>query len=195
MGVEVRSLKGAALEAHLDDVAALRIKVFRDWPYLYDGSPAYERRYLAPYIESWDAIVVGAFAGENLVGASTGTPLADHADDFAAALADTGYDISRTFYCAESVLLPAFRGQGIGHSFFDQREAHARNLGFEACCFCSVIRPLDHRARPACYRPLDGFWTARGYTALPGVTAQFSWKDVGDDAETVKVLQVWMRRL
>ena len=36
--VEVRALTGAELEAHLDDVARLRIAVFRDWPYLYDGT-------------------------------------------------------------------------------------------------------------------------------------------------------------
>ena len=32
--IEVRALTGAALDAALDDVAALRIAVFRDWPYL-----------------------------------------------------------------------------------------------------------------------------------------------------------------
>ena len=31
-------LSGAALLPHLDDVARLRIAVFRDWPYLYDGT-------------------------------------------------------------------------------------------------------------------------------------------------------------
>ena len=28
------------------------------------------------------------------------------------------------------------------------------------------------------YRPLDSFWRARGYAPLPGVIAEFSWKDV-----------------
>jgi hypothetical protein len=33
--VEIRALQGAELEAHLDDVARLRITVFRDWPYFF----------------------------------------------------------------------------------------------------------------------------------------------------------------
>ena len=33
-GIEIRALTGAALEAALDDVARLRIAVFREWPYL-----------------------------------------------------------------------------------------------------------------------------------------------------------------
>ncbi|MCA1775426.1 MAG: GNAT family N-acetyltransferase, partial [Loktanella sp.] len=79
MSLTVRALTGAALEAALPDVARLRIAVFRDWPYLYDGDLAYEEGYLQSYRDSASAIVVGAFDGDRLVGAATGTPLADHA--------------------------------------------------------------------------------------------------------------------
>jgi len=191
----VRALTGAALDAALDDVARLRITVFRDWPYLYDGDAAYERAYLQAYRDSDRAILVGAFDGETLVGASTGAPLSDHADDFAAAFADQPYALSDIFYCAESVLLPAYRGRGIGHQFFDFREAHARTLGFTYSAFCGVIRPDDHPARPDAYRPLDSFWKARGYQPLPGAVAQFAWKDLGQTSATLKPLQFWIRAL
>jgi len=191
----VRALTGPALEAALDDVARLRISVFRDWPYLYDGDLDYERGYLQSYRDSDRAIVVGAFDGERLVGAATGAPLADHAEDFAAAFDGTGLDLSQIFYCAESVLLPDYRGQGVGHAFFDLREDHARALGFAKSAFCGVQRPDDHPMRPADYRPLDPFWSARGYAPLPGVIARFSWKDLGEDSETLKPLQFWIRDL
>lgn len=193
LGVE--TLTGAALEAALDDVARLRIEVFRSFPYLYDGDFDYERRYLEPYRESDRAILVGAFDGARLVGAATGTPLSDHAADFAAAFAGTGLDLSTVFYCAESVLLPGYRGRGVGHRFFDLREAHARRLGFARVCFCAVVRPEDHPLRPMDYRPLDPFWHGRGYAQLPGVVAQFAWKDIDEQAETGKPLQFWMREL
>ncbi|MDA7963164.1 GNAT family N-acetyltransferase [Ruegeria sp.] len=191
----VRALTGAALEGALDDVARLRIEVFRAWPYLYDGDLAYERTYLQSYRDSDKAIVVGAFDDDRLIGASTGAPLIDHAEDFAAAFDDTGLDLGEIFYCAESVLLPDYRGQGVGHKFFDLREAHARNLGFTKCAFCGVQRPADHPMRPAEYRPLDAFWRARGYAPLDGVVAQFSWKDIGEAGETLKPLQFWIRDL
>lgn len=193
--IRVETLTGARLDSALDDVAALRIAVFRDFPYLYDGDMAYERRYLASYSESPRAVLVGAFDGDRLVGAATGTPLADHADDFAAAFASTGIALEDVFYCAESVLLPDYRGQGIGHRFFDAREDHARALGFVNSAFCAVIRPADHPARPADYRPLDGFWTGRGYAPLAGAVAEFSWKDKDLPTETRKPLQVWIRKL
>ena len=77
--ITVRPLTGAALDAALDDVARLRIAVFRAWPYLYDGDLDYERRYLKAYRQSAHAVLVGAFDGADLVGAATGTPLAGNA--------------------------------------------------------------------------------------------------------------------
>ncbi|MEQ9694625.1 GNAT family N-acetyltransferase [Shimia sp. SDUM112013] len=193
--IETRVLTGAALDGALDDVARLRIEVFRAFPYLYDGDFAYERNYLSTYRESPCAVLVGAFDGPRLVGAATGTPLADHAEDFAAAFAGRAIDMEKVFYCAESVLLPEYRGRGIGHAFFDHREAHARSHGFAHATFCAVIRPNDHPRRPKDYTALDDFWSRRGYHPLEGVIAAFSWKDLGDDAETRKPLQFWWRDL
>ena len=193
--IEARVLTGEALDAALDDVAKLRIEVFRAFPYLYDGDLAYERDYLQTYRDSDRAVLVGAFDGSTLIGAATGTPLADHADDFAAAFAQTGLDLAAIFYCAESVLLPGYRGQGIGHAFFDQREAHARAHGFQKAAFCGVVRPLDHPLRPSDYAPLDPFWKKRGYAPLEGVVASFNWKDIDQPDETAKPLQFWIRDL
>ncbi|HPD91669.1 MAG: GNAT family N-acetyltransferase [Rhodobacter sp.] len=193
--MRVQALSGAALEAALDDVARLRIAVFRDWPYLYDGDLDYERAYLAPYRDNPRAVLAGAFDGPRLVGAATGTPMEDHAEDFAAPFAQTGIPLSDIFYCAESVLLPEFRGQGVGHRFFDIREGQARSLGRPHVAFCAVQRPADHPARPAGYRPLDAFWRARGYAPLPGVIATFRWRDLGDSMDSAKPLQFWMRDL
>jgi len=193
--IAVRTLTGAAVEAALDDLARLRIDVFRAWPYLYDGDLAYERTYMASYRDSAGAILVGAFDGAQLVGAATGTPMTDHADDFAAPLEAAGYDLDQVFYCAESVLRPEYRGRGIGHRFFDAREAHARVLGARFSAFCGVQRPKDHPQADPEYRPLDGFWRKRGYTPLEGAVARFRWRDIGENEQTEKPLQVWMKAL
>ncbi|MGB7268928.1 MAG: GNAT family N-acetyltransferase [Albidovulum sp.] len=190
---EVLSPEGFA--ACIDDVARLRIAVFRDWPYLYDGDLDYERRYLATYKSSPNAIVIGAFEGTRLVGAATGTPMEDHGDEFGAAFAETGLDLHDIFYCAESVLLPEYRGRGLGHAFFDLREAKARSIGRRYCAFCRVLRPDDHPMHPPNYRPLDGFWEKRGYAPLFGALAEYAWKDLDEADETAKTMQFWMREL
>ena len=192
---EVRALTGPELEAHLEDVAQLRIAVFADWPYLYDGTLAYEREYLKTYRNNPGALLVGAFVAGGLVGASTSTLMEDHAEAFSDPLRKIGLPVSEILYGAESVVLPQYRGQGLGHRFFDLREAHAAALGRRYVAFCSVVRGADHPMRPESYRTNDAFWRGRGYAPLPGVLAEFSWKDVGDRGDSVKPLQFWMRAL
>lgn len=197
MTVEVEALTGAAARALLPDVARLRIEVFRDWPYLYEGTDAYEEEYLAKFAAADGAVVVAARDGGKVVGAATAVPMASgHAEELVEPLASAGYDISRIFYLGESVLLPDYRGRGLGHAFFDHREARARALsGFTHSLFCGVVRPETHPLKPAGYLPLDGFWRKRGYTPLQGIIGSLAWRDMGEAAETAKPMQYWMRAL
>lgn len=195
MSLDMRVLTDAALAGALEDVAKLRIAVFRDWPYLYDGDLDYERRYLAGYATTPSAVLVGAFDGARLVGAATGMMLLDADPSFAGPFADQPYDPETVFYCAESVLLPAYRGQGVGHRFFDLREDHARARGAAHAAFCAVQRPADHPLRPDTPRDLAPFWRARGYTPLGDVIAHFDWTDIGAPAPSSKPLMFWIRSL
>lgn len=191
--MRVEALTGEALDAALADLAALRIEVFRAWPYLYEGDPGYETHYLRSYRDNPRAVLIAARDAGRIVGAATGMPLADHAD--ASQMRGPLPQVEQVFYCAESVLLPDYRGRGLGHVFFDRREAFARQAGFAFSAFCGVVRPDDHPLKPAAYRPLDGFWRKRGYAPVEGAMVRFSWQDVDQETETEKPLQVWLRRL
>lgn len=193
--IDVRALEGAEIDGHIDAVAALRLAVFRDWPYLYDGQLAYERQYVASYRDHPGALLVAAFEDGRLVGASTSTPLEDLTAEFASPFFDRGIPRDHVLWGPESALLPDWRGRGIGHRFFALREAHARALGRTHVAFASILRPASHPARPEGARTNDAFWARQGYATLPGVVVEFSWRDVGDTVETVKPLQVWMKAL
>ena len=195
MSLAVRPLTGAALQAALPDLARLRIAVFAAWPYRYAGSEDYEREYLAEFTASPDAVLVAAYDGERIVGAATASPLIAQDDYIRAPFMAAGIDPAGVFYFGESVLLPDYRGQGIGHAFFDQREAAARAWGAAQASFCAVVRPEDHSARPVDYVPLDAFWTKRGYAPVPGLVGSFEWQDQGEAVETAKPMQYWMRTL
>lgn len=195
MAVTVEPVTDEGIERVIDALAALRIAVFADWPYLYDGDLAYEAAYLREFAAAPGAVLVLARDGERIVGAATASPLAAQSAEIRAPFEARGYDISGIFYFGESVLLPKYRGQGIGHAFFDHREAQARRCDARLACFASVMRPADHPARPADYRPLDAFWRARGYAPVPGLAIGMAWKDHGETAESDKRLGVWIREL
>ncbi|UPG93190.1 GNAT family N-acetyltransferase [Luteibacter aegosomatissinici] len=196
-GITVTTYVGQAILSVVDELAGLRIAVFRDWPYLYDGDRDYERDYLAAYAASPRSVCVVARspAGE-AIGASTGIPLADDGEAFHAPFLAHGMPLDSVFYFGESVLLAPWRGRGAGHAFFDAREAHARRCGdFRYTAFCSVRRdPADGRA-PEGYRPNNAFWRGRGYEPVPGMSCTLSWKEHGDTAATPHVLDFWMREL
>ncbi|MET0327581.1 MAG: GNAT family N-acetyltransferase [Luteimonas sp.] len=193
--LDVRVLSGDALQPWLDAVARLRMTVFRDWPYLYEGDGDYERGYLDAYARSPRSVFVLAFAGDEVVGASTGLPLADDEAAFQAPFVDQDVAVDRVFYFGESVLLPRWRGRGVGHRFFDLREAHARALGgFDMTAFAAVDRAGDDPRRPAGHRDNDVFWTGRGYVRQPGMTMLLRWNEV-DVGEVPHPLTFWTRPL
>lgn len=192
----LQRLSGDKLNQYIPALARLRIQVFRDWPYLYDGDLAYEEKYLQTYIEAPDSVIVLAFDGDRVVGASTGIPLEHETDEVKAPFINAGFDIDRIFYCGESVLLSQYRGQGAGVAFFDHREAHAREIGgFDYSCFCGVQRPDTHPRRPADYVPLDNFWSKRGYQKHDELNTTFSWKELDETQESPKPMTFWMKKL
>lgn len=193
-GIAIRPLTGEEIAAGLGDLADLRIRVFAAYPYLYDGDAAYEAEYLREYAAAPDAVLVAAFDGDRVVGAATAAPMLHQKAEFRAPFEARGLDVARLFYFGESVLLPEYRGHGIGHAFFDHREAQARRCGADAACFAAVIRPGDHPARPAGYIPLDAFWTKRDYAPIAGLVTELGWKEHGEDGESVKPMQYWLRQ-
>ena len=191
MTVSVRPLIAGEIEAALPALGALRIAVFREWPYLYEGSEAYERDYVRAFAEAPDAVLVAAFDGDAIVGAATASPMAAQDAEVLACFPEP----AGHFYFGESVLLPEYRGRGIGHAFFDRREAHAKACGAKIAAFCGVVRRDDHPLRPGDFRPLDAFWRGRGYAPVAGMIATYSWKDIDQPAETPHPMQFWTRAL
>jgi GNAT superfamily N-acetyltransferase len=192
--VTIHEIAGAELEPWLDALGGLRIRVFREFPYLYDGTPDYEREYLGIYQRSSRSRIFLAVAADgSLIGATTCMPLAEEAPEFRKPFLDAERGVDDCLYFGESIVLPEWRGMGLGKEFFARREQHARRLGLTHTAFCAVDRPDDHPLRPPEYRPLDGFWTALGYAKQPDLQAVFPWKEITEQSESSKTLTFWTK--
>ncbi|WP_290637916.1 GNAT family N-acetyltransferase [Aquisalimonas sp.] len=189
-------LYGAGLGRRLDDIARLRMTVFREWPYLYEGDEEYERRFLQIYVDSPRSFALTVLDGDAVVGVTTAMPLTDEEQEIQQPFVDAGIDVQRVFYFAESVLLPEYRGHGLYRQFFREREALAGSFGdYDRVAFCAVQRPDDHPMKPANHQPLDPVWRHFGYQPRPELVAYFPWPDIGEREETQKPLQFWLKPL
>lgn len=190
--LQIITVTGPALAPHVPALTRLRLAVFAEWPYLYDGVESDEERYLGSYANSPGAAIVLALVDGVAVGAATCQPMAEAAPSVRAC----GLDPATHAYFGESVLLPAYRGRGVGVAFFAAREAHARALGHAHAAFCAVVRNQNDPRRPPDYTPLDGFWRKRGYTPRPELSCIMHWAEPGDDGrESPHALSFWVKTL
>lgn len=195
MSVLVRAYTGDDVTRIIPELSRLRVTIFADFPYLYEGSAEYEAEYLSVYARSEGAIVVVAEDDGKIVGASTGIPLSHEPESLRRTFEEHGYDVGSIFYGGESVLSPSHRGQKIYGRFLAAREEHARALGMSLLTFCAVERAPDHPLRPEGYVPLDGVWKYFGYAPRPELRAVMRWRDRGDAAESDHAMSFWTKTL
>lgn len=185
---------GLQIKKLLNELGHLRVQVFRDFPYLYDGSMEYEGEYLELYVKNEDSYVFAVFDGDIMVGATTAIPLKHTHHELKAAFQANGYNIEEIMYFGESVLLKEYRGQGIGHLFFDKREAYTKAMGnYKVTAFGSVDRPANHPLKPEGYQPNDVFWTKRGYVEQPNLHCNMLWKDIDSTSDSNKSFTFWTK--
>ena len=188
-------VQGAVIASRLEPLATLRLQVFRDWPYLYEGSMDYERHYLETYSRCPDSLAVLAWGGQTCIGATTALPLREAGPEMQEPFLRADIDTSDILYFGESVVLSPYRGRGVGLRFFAERETHARRLGLRRCAFCAVDRPERHPLKPAGYVSNDAFWQRRGYQRQPQLVCHFDWQDLGEPAPSRHPLTYWLKTL
>lgn len=198
--LKVETFKGKEVQKYIPEIVKLRIEVFAEWPYLYEGNPLNEEKYLKKFAKKFtlcdESVMVVAFDGDKVVGVSSGLPLENEDIAVTKPFKESGKNIKDYFYFSESVLKKAYRGRGLGHKFFDEREKHVKGLGrFKKICFCAVIRDENDPRKPGGYFQLDNFWKKRGYEKKRELIAYFSWKEHGDDKETEKPLCCWTKEI
>ncbi|KZM39819.1 hypothetical protein OA92_18780 [Marinomonas sp. SBI22] len=186
---------GPAMQAYLPDMARLRLKVFYDYPYLYEGEIEYEADYLQAYLAKPDCFFVLALDKGVVVGAASCLPLSHAKTEFQQPFLKAGWDLSKGFYFAESVLLPEYRGQGAGSIFFRLREEIAlQQEQYKYLAFCTVDRQNYTELKPENYHTLDNFWHLQGFKATE-LTARFAWRDRGEPRASMKNMPFWIKSI
>ncbi len=179
----------------LDALATLRLDIFKEYPYLYQGRREDELAYLRSYAEKPEACVILASDGTEVIGAATGMPLIHEDAQLRDAFAGSGYPLESIYYVGELLLQPAYRSAGLGQKLLTQMERHIRSLGhFQQLTCATVERPDNHPLRPDDAIPISRFLARTGFVHLPGVTTRFTWRET-DGVKREHTMQFWIKDL
>lgn len=188
-------LTGAAIADAVNELATLRLDIFPEYPYLYQGRREDELTYLATYAEAPDACVILARDGLTVVGAATGMPLIHEDAQMIDALNGTPFPLDEVYYVGELLFYPAYRNGGLGRRLLNRLESHIRSLGRYRTLTCATVeRPDDHPLRPHDYLPITRFLARTGFLRLSGVTTSFAWRET-DGVKRDHPMQFWSKEL
>lgn len=194
---EIHQFRGSEARHLINELASLRLDVFSEYPYLYEGSLDYEKKYLETYFSAKNSciILVKDKEDDTWIGASTGIWAIEEEESFRLPFVRYGFDPKEIFYFGESVLLKKYRGMGLGKIFFQERERFAGNIsGIKYLSFCAVVRD-NHPLKPSDYVPLNNFWKNHGFEEIAGLTTTYEWMDKGDSLPTEKKMQFWLKKI
>jgi GNAT superfamily N-acetyltransferase len=188
-------LTGTAIVGAVDDLATLRLEIFPEYPYLYQGRREDELAYLGSYAEAPDACVILACYGLTVIGAATGMPLVHEDAWMRDAFAGTTFPLNEVYYVGELLFRPDYRNCGLGRKLLDRLENHIRSLdGYRYLTCATVERPDDHPLRSRDYIPITRFLARTGFDRLLGVTTSFMWRET-DGVTRDHPMQFWSKEL
>jgi GNAT superfamily N-acetyltransferase len=177
-------LTGPQLQPYINDIAALRISIFRDYPYLYDGDIQTEIDYLKSYSKSANSILVLVEDHKKVVGAVTGLPLAE-VDETLLTPFEKNSSLHSIFYLGEILLLKEYRGKGVGHQMYRMFEDLVRQKKqFQKIAIAEVMRDPHDPRQPKNYISVHELWKKLGYARHPEMVIQASYKEI-DSTEKI----------
>lgn len=190
----IHTLANHQIAQNIEDIARLRIDIFREYPYLYDGDFKYEANYLSKFAHVSNSVLIVLKDNEHIVGSITGLPLQYEDSDIQAPWIDKGLAIKHVYYFSEILIYPKYRGKGIGQQLFAQAEATVTALNQYHCfSLATIIRPKHHPSSPYNYKNVEDFWTKNGYQKQEHLICHITWKEIGETNESPKPLVFWTK--
>lgn len=192
----IQVVRGSEITPYLRTIADLRIKVFSEYPYLYDGDLKTENEYLNMYREKEGTLLVAAKDHGNVIGLILGTPYKELPDDYQQPFVKKSIKTDPIYYLGDIILLKEYRGKGIGQQLYEVFEKEVRSAKkYEAIAMCELITHSSDAKRPRDYHSLDPFWRKRKYSRHFDIVISAPWNEVGEVGEKDHLLTFSIKSL
>jgi GNAT superfamily N-acetyltransferase len=186
-------IRGPHIDKYIEELGRFRINVFREYPYLYEGTMDYERNYLSRYCKNKESILVLRTDEQGILGACTAIPLKSEDAEFMKPFA--GETLEKIFYIGEVMVRADSRLKGYGTALLSAAINLIDSRHYDKICLYTVERGLQHALKPPAYSPPEPLWNKFGFQKDSGRLAYYHWQDVTENGETQKPMHVWVKHL
>lgn len=192
----LETLQGQQIKPFVEQITNLSLEVYREAPYLYEGSLEEYGPFIGYYSESAQGIASLVFVHDTLVGVAIGMPMVEMREKYLQpyAMKRPGENLSEVFYLGEFLLLKEYRGKGWGKEMFSSFEAKAQEQNFKKICLCSITEShlnCDYQDNSS----TDRFWEKLGFTKCEDITFSVAWKNVGTEENHPHQMVYWFKAL
>ncbi len=192
--------QGDHLEQLIPEIAKARLELFKEFPYLYEGTYENESKYLKDFACNPKSIILTAHEGDKLIAFVTATAV-ESGFELTEAIKDLmqgqGIDTGKYFYISEMMVYPEFRSFELQNKLKKDIENYALKNNYSKTCFLSVFRENDHPLRPERYKEVSRLWKFNKYHKTE-ISTEFEWNTVQKDSESKLMnnrLDLWEKEL
>lgn len=188
--IRYKVVKGSEATLYTNDLIKLCNTVYREHPYLYDGTAVEYDEALQLYAKSEHSVLVIAFFGDTPVGMATGIPFSEYdRSHYQLPFITHGYDLKSIFYLGELVILPEYRGIGIGSQLFHFVERYANEAKrYKILALCQI--EMNNGVIPE-----GNLWKKMGLQRHPELDMTANWRNIGEEEETEHRQVFWIKDL
>ena len=200
--IEINIYKGIDILPFIEKTSEMRIRLFKEFPYLYQGSMDYEREYMKAYAKDPKSTIAIASCDKNIIGVSTGIPLVSESsivDGSAQLITQAGEAPEDYYYYGEILIEPEHRGNKISSKLYSAQNELVKKWGYKKVCILTVVRQKNHPLKPKEYQSLDSMWTHFNYNRfIPPILVTYDWNTFqcsGEVRMQSNELEMWHKTL
>ena len=191
---EMKTLLGQEILSHIREISDITMNVFKEYPYLYEGTEQEQWEYVDKrYCKQPNSVVCMASREGRLVGVVMGVPMNQAPLKYQTPFLNQGIDLSKLFYIGEMTILQGHRQTGVRQKLCEELKSHILKKGFYECItFCEIVRPHDDPKRPKNYHDHDRAWESLGFVKDNTRKTVSAWNENGGTQEIDHTMVYWL---
>lgn len=196
--IYMEAFRGTSITPFVKDITDLCIEIYREYPYLYEGTEEEYLPFIEHYTSSNNGIACLLFDNTKPIGVAIGMSMNEMREKYKQPFINARplENCNELFYLGEFLLLKDYRGKGFGKQMYLELERLVKeNLNLQKICFCKIDEDVHNPLIPADYKSLDEFWRKLGFEKCDDATVIVDWRDVSAEKDSPHKLVYWLKTL